>query len=264
MTLPGTPEHQRLLRAIASCYAEDPRVLAVAVFGSLARGTWDEHSDLDLVVILADGVTANPLDEVRRLCQAFGHEPVTVEPDGDDAADIVLPSLIELSVRLHPLHATTPFVVDNLLVLTGRLDAQTIEAAGRANRETRSADLMRHVQACIRQAITVDGALHRRRFWRAYQVLYLARLELLLMHARSHDLRPFHALDAEIDPALESRFRRTLPGGDLPSVQRALLGLLDLLEQDVPILSAGRAQLTGAQRDALAKLRLRQATLDLN
>ena len=48
---PGTPEHQALLRAIAEQYADDDRVLAVSVFGSLGRGTWDQYSDLDLDVV---------------------------------------------------------------------------------------------------------------------------------------------------------------------------------------------------------------------
>jgi len=38
MALPGTAEHQRLLRASAARHAGDPRVRVVAVFGSLARG----------------------------------------------------------------------------------------------------------------------------------------------------------------------------------------------------------------------------------
>ena len=37
-----------MLRAIVACYAGDPRVSAVVVFGSLGRGTWDSLSDIDL------------------------------------------------------------------------------------------------------------------------------------------------------------------------------------------------------------------------
>jgi predicted nucleotidyltransferase len=70
--LPGTPEHQRLLRAIADQYAGDNRVLAVSVFGSLGRGTWDAYSDLDLDVVLADGVTLDAPEEAQRLCVAIG------------------------------------------------------------------------------------------------------------------------------------------------------------------------------------------------
>ncbi len=54
-TYPGTAEQQALLRAVVAHYRDDPRILAVIVFGSLGRGNWDSYSDLDLDVIIADG-----------------------------------------------------------------------------------------------------------------------------------------------------------------------------------------------------------------
>jgi hypothetical protein len=35
---PGSEHHQRLLRAIVAHHGDDPRVLAVIVFGSVGRG----------------------------------------------------------------------------------------------------------------------------------------------------------------------------------------------------------------------------------
>ncbi|NTV36033.1 MAG: nucleotidyltransferase domain-containing protein, partial [Anaerolineaceae bacterium] len=46
--LPGTLQHQSILRCIASHYENDPRILAVSVFGSLGRGNWDRYSDIDM------------------------------------------------------------------------------------------------------------------------------------------------------------------------------------------------------------------------
>ena len=54
-TYPGTERHQRALHAFAAHYRDDPRVVAVVLFGSLARGNWDIHSDLDLDVVLGEG-----------------------------------------------------------------------------------------------------------------------------------------------------------------------------------------------------------------
>ena len=69
--LPGTARHQALLRAVADHYAGDPRVLAVAVFGSLGRGTWDDYSDLDLDVVTTDEARIDPPAELARLCASF-------------------------------------------------------------------------------------------------------------------------------------------------------------------------------------------------
>ena len=68
---PGTPRHQALLRAIVSHYKDDPRVRAVVVFGSLGRGDWDALSDLDLDVVLADGVPVDVAQEIEGLAAPF-------------------------------------------------------------------------------------------------------------------------------------------------------------------------------------------------
>jgi len=261
---PGTPEHQRLLRAITERYAADERVLAVAVFGSLGRGTWDPYSDLDLDVVTIDGLTLDVPEEVRRLCASIGEEPAVVVPDRDDAADVVLASLMGFSIRYHPLATTSPNIVDSLVVLAGRIDRAAIVEAGLANRRARSPDMADLVGACVRHAVNVDVSLHRRRFWLAYLVLHEAREGVLRIFASSRGAqRPYHGLEAA-DQALKTCVGRTLPRHDLPSLQRALLALLDLLEHDLAALSAGQAHLTEAQRTIVAQLRARQAALDLD
>jgi predicted nucleotidyltransferase len=258
--LPGTAEHQRYLAAIAAHYAHDARVDAVCVFGSLGRGTWDAYSDLDLDVVLADGVRVDPSEEVRRLCDALGEAPVSVELDGPEAADVVLPSLMELSIRYHPLATTSPNILYGLRVLVGRLDAGTIMAAGIQNRRP-PADPASSVRASVRLAVTLDGRLHRRLFWLGYQTLYLARQHLFQAAAAARGrTRPYHAAE---EIALPRSIRDTLPGDDLPSLQRAFLALLDALEHDLPALTQGQAALSPAQRDVVVRLRERQRALDL-
>src|SRR3982074_3282023 len=71
--LPGTRAYQALLRSIVDAYATDERGLAVGVLGSLGRGTWDEWSDLDLDVVVADDVVLDAVTEARALCAVL-HE----------------------------------------------------------------------------------------------------------------------------------------------------------------------------------------------
>jgi predicted nucleotidyltransferase len=260
---PGTSTHQRFLAAVAGHYASDPRVRAVCVFGSLGRGTWDEYSDVDLDVVVADDAAVDPADEVRRLCLAAGEEPVVVDRDGPQAVDVVLPSLLELSVRFHPLADTSPNIVDSLVVIAGPLDDAAVRAAGLANRRPEARTAADHARSCLRQAVTLDGRLHRREFWLAYQMLYLMRLELLLAVARSRGAtRPFHALSTDAGAELRERLAPTLPGEDLPSLQRAFVALLDLLEHHLPSLTAKQAGLDAPQLRLLRELRRRQESLD--
>jgi len=260
---PGTPKHQALLRAVAEQYAADDRVRAFAVFGSLGRGTWDKYSDLDLDVVTVDGLTLDVPAEVWRLCERIGQEPVVIVPDRDDAADVVLASLMEFSIRYHPLESTSPNIVDSLIVLAGPLDHAPIVAAGLANRRRREPVIADLVGACIRQAVTTDAKLHRRAFWLAYLVLYELRERMLRVFAATRGARrPFHAIQAA-DQGLQARIARTLPGDDLLSLQRSFHALLNLLEHDLEALSGGQARLTEAQRRVLVQLRARQAALDL-
>src|SRR5262245_50497026 len=100
--LPGTPHQQTLLRAITKHYARDKGVRAVAVFGSLGRGTWDEYSDLDLDIVFSDDAQLDLENEIRHLETLFAacNDPIAcVELDGDTAVDLVLLSLIGVSIR---------------------------------------------------------------------------------------------------------------------------------------------------------------------
>ena len=83
-------------------YADDPRVLCVAVFGSLGRGDWRPDSDLDLDVVVGDGVQIEVEPELRRLGSAFasiGERAALIIPLRVDSGDMVLESLMQLSIR---------------------------------------------------------------------------------------------------------------------------------------------------------------------
>jgi predicted nucleotidyltransferase len=89
---PGTLQHQALLAAIVAYYKNDARSLAVSLFGSLARGNWDEYSDLDLDAVIADGVRMDVQEELKQLCGALvdtGQTDAIIVSDGADAAHVV-------------------------------------------------------------------------------------------------------------------------------------------------------------------------------
>jgi len=99
---PGTAQHQALQAALVDFYADDPRVLCVAVFGSLGRGDWRPDSDLDLDVVVGDGVHIEIEPELRRLGSAFawiGERAALIIPLRVDSGDMVLESLMQLSIR---------------------------------------------------------------------------------------------------------------------------------------------------------------------
>jgi nucleotidyltransferase-like protein len=68
----GSAAHQALIARVVRRYDADPRVRAVAVFGSVAAGTWHELSDVDLDIVVADDAAVDPAAEARALRTTSG------------------------------------------------------------------------------------------------------------------------------------------------------------------------------------------------
>ena len=122
----GSPAHQALIAHVVAHYAGDDRIRAVAVFGSVGAGAWHDLSDVDFDVVTEDGARVDPGAEIAAL---FGPRAVIVLA-GADAADVVLDSREELSVRWHPLRTTSPNIGATVRVVAGRLSAADLVAAG--------------------------------------------------------------------------------------------------------------------------------------
>jgi predicted nucleotidyltransferase len=262
-TYPGTAQHQKLLRAIANFYADDPRILAVVVFGSLARGTWDRFSDLDLDVVIADNAEINAPEELRRLCDALestGERAALIVPDDDDAGDVVLDSLMEFSIRYHPLATTSPNIVDNFQFLTSKIDRTTFQQAGLKNQRAQTKSLDARLDACARYAVEADAAIQRGQLWMAIELLHRMRAIVMELHAATRGVaRPLKAFD-RADVSLQARLGTAVPQFDLLSIRNALARLLDLLENDLA--QFADCQFSDAQRRVVQQVRARQTQFD--
>jgi predicted nucleotidyltransferase len=260
---PGTPAHQALLRVITAYYRGDPRIRSLAVFGSLGRGNWDAFSDLDLNAVIADGVELDVPGEVRALCDALaaiGERAALIAPHGADAADVVFASLAHLSIRYHPLSATSPNIVESLLPLTGPLDAAAVRAAGLARRETEGESLAHVLDVCVRAALYVDIGLQRGQLWSAIAELHRMReMVIELFSATRGGARAIRVFQAEASAELRRALGATLPHYDAGSIQTALGAMLELLERDIEVIAAGRLALSDGQRAVIAGVRARQA-----
>jgi len=260
---PGTPQHQELQRAIVAHFDGDPRILAIALFGSLGRGNWDRYSDLDLDVVTVDDAELDPIAELTRLCQVLrgpGEGEALIIPDGSDAGDVLLGSLLQLSVRFHPLAATSPNIVESLRLLAGHIAMADIAAAGSANaRPDRSA--AQALDACIRHAAVVDVALQRGHMWDAIVAMHELRTGLMELYTLTHGgRRSVKFFQAEAPAGLQAQLAAGLPQTDLSVLRRSFAHCLDLLEHDLAQITAGRLRLTLAQGSILTVLRARQKT----
>ncbi len=253
--LPGTAHHQTILHSIVSYYENDPRILAIAVFGSLGSGNWDRYSDLDLDVVVADEVKIDVGMEITRLCaslESIGEQVALLIPDKNDAADIVFKSLMECSIRYHPLTTTSPNIIDSMQLLMGRIDRKAIEASGLANQTKSDEPIHKELDRCIRYALEVDRALHRGRVWSAIELLHSMRRNIMELFTRSHHgKRSYKFFQKEADERMQVRLGGTLPRYDLKSAQESLLQFIAILTHDLETLTDGQVQLTSAHSELL-------------
>jgi predicted nucleotidyltransferase len=189
VTLPGvetlgSDAHRALIEQVVAHYQQDGRVRAIAVFGSVSTGTWHELSDVDLDVVTGDGVDVAPGREARAL---FGPRAAVVVA-GTDRADVVLDSLEEVSIRWHPLAATSPNICASVRVVYGRLTAAEIIAAGQANRA--QPDEQRLLDSLVREALGAWKMLSRGHRWEAVAGVERMRQSLLALRGQRDSLRP--------------------------------------------------------------------------
>jgi predicted nucleotidyltransferase len=257
---PGTDQHRVLLEAVVKHYQHDDRVLAVCVFGSLARGNWDEYSDLDLDVVIQDGVQIDVIEELQALCAALGEGALIIVPSGADSGDVVLKSLSELSIRYHSLATTSPNIVDSIMLLTGKIDIATIKAAGLANRTAPPSVSTHDVDRLLRWALEVTICLRREKFWQGVRLLQYMRDMLIDIFAYSRGyVRSSHAFDSDAGEKLQAQLAQTFPRNELSSLKECLFVILDLLENYLAELSSGQLQLTTTQRELIVTIRARLA-----
>jgi hypothetical protein len=220
----GCPAHQALIAHVVAHYADDDRIRAVAVFGSVGAGTWHELSDVDFDVVTEDGARVDPGAEIAAL---FSLRAVIVLA-GADAADVVLDSREELSVRWHPLRTTSPNIGATVRVVAGRLSAADLVAAGtevaRAGNRGRL-DEARRLDAVVRDAIYAQKALARGKRWEAVAAVERIRRSLTDLRGRRDGL---HLDPADPAGALATVLVEVQADYDLGPRRRALLGSQDL------------------------------------
>lgn len=256
---PGTPQQQSLLRHIVHYYQNDPRVLSVIVLGSLGRGNWDEYSDLDLDVVITDDAKVSIEEELRALSESFaplGEHPAIVFAEEVDEGEIVLESLMMLSIRYHPLADTNDSIVDSMRVLSGSLDHDTIAAAGTANRHKEQVPLTMLLDKLIRYSAVTNVYYQRQFTWGVIEILHDMRGIIMQIFARTHGgVRAFHTFQARANPALQAQLAETLPGSTPESLYRAFTAMLNLIENHMTDVSAGSLILTPGQKTVINRVR---------
>lgn len=266
-SLPGTPEHQKLLQEIINYYQDDTRIRAIVLFGSLARGTWDRYSDIDLDIIIINEAIVRIEQELEQLCEYLRSADMgdaLVVPDGPEAGYVVLTSLLQFAIRYHPLMTTNPNIIDDMIVLSGRISAEIIQNAGRANRIHGVIASKAIIAQCVRSVVEVDAALQRKRPWMAVDLLHRARHLLMALYSESRGAgRTVQYFEAEADAVLQEKLGKAVCGINEESLNRSLMAMLELLENDLDDFCDTPVTLSETQRVILENVRRRREAVSV-
>lgn len=257
-TLPGTSQHREMLQTITDFYVADERVLSILLFGSLSRGDWDQYSDLDLDVVMADNILIDARVELKKLCAAIkqkhGYEALIIADL--EEGDVVLGNLVEFSIRYHVLSDTKPAILDTICSLSGSLSLDEIRAAANYAYNPEPKALVEIVNEYLRFVLALHHAIKRQRLWMSLEMLHRLRTALLLLYGTSHDAtRPINYFDAQADFELQELVASLAPQANLKSVEEAFRAAILLLENQLDYFCDGDYQLTTSQQHILAQLK---------
>lgn len=257
-TLPGTSQQQEMLQTITDFYAADERVLSVLLFGSLSRGNWDPHSDLDLDVVMADHSSIDARIELKNLCAAIQkkHGYAAIIIADLEEGDVVLGNLVEFSIRYHVLNDTKPAILDTMRSLTGSLSLDEIRAAANYAYEAEPKNMEEIVNGYLRSALALHNAIQRQRLWMALEMLHRLRAGLMGLYGISHDaFRTIHYFDDQASRGLHESVAALVPQANLVAVAEAFRTAIRLLENQLNDFSGGTYQLTTNQQHILTQLK---------
>ena len=216
---------------------EDERVLAAFIGGSFADGTWDEHSDLDLYLVVEDADYDEVFAERRSLIETMGEVVLAEDFDGFgfDMVIFMLVSGVEgelgfgRSSNFSQLHGG-PFAA--LVDREGLLEGKTFDY-DRPNKEQRRRSIARTIAWFWRYLSLFATAAQRGRAWTAYGYLEQARHEALdlVWWIEAPDSWPggFEKLEANVDSGLVDPIRATLVGLGLDEQRTASSALAEFV-----------------------------------
>jgi len=170
----------RLLEEVLGLLNDDPRVEGAALVGSLGRGTADNWSDIDLLILMrdeeiarfADEPTARPWARAGLLSDGRHNSPAGATSVGATHLRDGLPLWVDLHV--HPV-ARTPWPADGRVVFerrpieAGALSFDQLNASGARQPATaKTADEIRRIHLSY---VPIGGKYVARRSPRAQQMI---------------------------------------------------------------------------------------------
>jgi predicted nucleotidyltransferase len=87
--------HWELLRALRASFRTEPNVRLAVLFGSMAIGTDDERSDVDVLVVLHDPAVSRLAELAERLSRGIGREMQLIRLSEAETSPVLMSEVID-------------------------------------------------------------------------------------------------------------------------------------------------------------------------
>lgn len=256
MQLPGNKTHQKILQALLALFQKDTNIEAFIVFGSLARGDWDNYSDLDLDAVVKDDTRVVIQKEIAQMVEVLtvsGFSVLTSFEEFPNELVLILESLDRISIRFHLLKDTHPAIVDSMQILYGRLSRKDIQKASVRKEKGIDFDLLNN--KFIELSLYVPISLNRNKPINAMFFLNKMRLTLIQIYIHSHDLPREFDFEGSAGPSLIYDLYDTYGACQKEQIYKSFIKLLDIYEKNIEEISVRKIQLSEKYRRILRKVR---------
>jgi predicted nucleotidyltransferase len=217
-----------LIARFAAACTDDERIIAAFVGGSVARGTADDHSDLDLCVVTTDDGFDDVFADRASIVRSLGR-PLFLEVWGDEHPEVFAilddGSVVEMFfVRQGDLPAAQVGAIIPVIDRHGVLAAVELPVRPVDRRDLVAAT--RDVLAWFwHDADHLTTALARGHAWWAYGQVEALRGHCVnvvrLRAGRPSEPEPYWKLDADLSTDPLEELRRTIVPIELPALSRA-------------------------------------------
>lgn len=256
MILPGNPQHQKILRSLIDLFKSDQNVKSFIVFGSLARGNWDNYSDLDLDAIVADDrdeVVKVEIQQMLKTISQSGYQILSSFEELPNELVIILDSLERISIRFHTLRNTNSSILDSMQILCGKLSKEDIQKSSVKKEKTINLELLSN--KFLELSIYVPISLKRNRLINALFFINKMRQTLIQIYISSHKIDREFDFESKADVTLVNNLKGSYGKCSYENIRKAFYSLLDIYKNKIREISADKLSLSDNQYKILTKVK---------
>jgi len=255
MQLPGNKTHQKILQLLVNLFQNDNNIQAFIIFGSLARGNWDNYSDLDLDAVVTNDnkeIIQNEIKQMLGVLSTSSFNILTAFEEFPNEQVIILGSLDRISIRFHTLKDTNSSILNTMQVLYGNLTKEDMQKQLVKKEKNVNIELLSN--KFLELAIYVPISLKRNKLMNAIFFLNKMRRTLIQIYNHTHNIEREFDFEEQVTIPLKEVLYLTYSECKREDIEKAFIKLLDIYISNIKEIGLNKINLTKNQLVLLDKV----------